>query len=129
MIEINNLTSIKINHNRIKRIAQAFFNIYPSDNLPVSLALIGDTRMRQINFSYRGQDKSTDVLSFPDLMEIVISLPMIKKQAQREKRSFLDELDFVLVHGLLHLVGFNDDTEKKRLAMIERGNNFLKNLK
>jgi probable rRNA maturation factor len=130
MIEINNLTKQYINKARINKIAKAFFKKYKiKEDLIVSLAIIGDAKMRQINSVYRGKNKPTDVLSFPDLMEIIINIHQIKRQAKEFNKKISDELDFILVHGLLHLVGFDDNTEKKRLEMIEIGENFLLNLK
>jgi len=130
MIEINNLTKQSINKVRINKIAKAFFKKYKiKEDLVVSLAIIGDAKMKQINSVYRGQNKPTDVLSFPDLMEIIINIHQIKRQAKEFKKRVSDEFDFILVHGLLHLIGFNDNTEKKRLEMIELGENFLLNLK
>lgn len=130
MIEINNLTTQTINKARINKIAKAFFKKYKiKEDLEVSLAIIGDAKMKQINSIYRDQDKTTDVLSFPDLMEIIINAHQIKRQAKEFKRKFSEEFDFILVHGLLHLIGFTDDLEKKRLEMIELGEDFLLNLK
>ena len=130
MIEINNLTKQSINKARINKIAKTFFKKYKiKEDLVVSLAIIGDAKMRQINSVYRGKNKPTDVLSFPDLMEIIINIHQIKRQAKEFNKKISDELDFILVHGLLHLIGFDDSTEKKRLEMIEIGENFLLNLK
>mgnify|MGYP003408856219 CR=1 FL=1 len=75
MIAINNLTKKKINKAKINKIAEAFFKKYkfPADR-EVSLAIISDKKMKQINLSYRGQDKTTDVLTFVDLNEILTKL-------------------------------------------------------
>lgn len=130
MIEINNLTVKKINKARVEKIAKAFFKKYKiSEEVVVSLAIIGDNKMKQINFVYRQQNKPTDVLSFSDLKEIIININQIIRQAKEFKKKVNDEFDFILVHGLLHLIGYNDDTEEKRLKMIELGEDFLLNLK
>ncbi len=130
MIEINNLTVKKINKARVEKIAKAFFKKYKiSEEVVVSLAIIGDNKMKQINSVYRQQNKPTDVLSFSDLKEIIININQIIRQAKEFKKKVNDEFDFILVHGLLHLIGYNDDTEEKRLKMIELGEDFLLNLK
>ena len=130
MIEINNLTVKKINKVRIEKIAKAFFKKYKmKESVVVSLAIIGDAKMKQINSVYRQQNKTTDVLSFSDLNEIIINMNQIIRQAKGSGKKPADEFDFILVHGLLHLVGFDDDTEKKRLKMIELGEDFLLGLK
>ena len=130
MIEINNLTTKKINKVRVKKITKAFFKKYKiSEETVISLAIIGDNKMKQINSVYRQQDKPTDVLSFSDLKEIIININQIIRQAKEFKKKVNDEFEFILVHGLLHLIGYNDDTETERLKMIELGEDFLLNLK
>lgn len=130
MLEINNLTTKKINKAKINNIALAFFKKYkfPSDEL-VSLAIISDKKMKQINSVYRGQDKITDVLTFVDLNEILININQIIRQAKESGRKINEEFDFIFVHGLLHLIGLTDDTEKGRLKMIKMGEEFLESLK
>ena len=85
--------------------------------------------MKQLNNVYRGQNKTTDVLSFADLNEIIININKIIRQAKESKRRISDEFDFIFVHGLLHLANYDDNTENKRLEMIELGESFLLNLK
>lgn len=129
MLEINNLTKNRINKSRLQKIALAFFKKYNfSSDRSISLAIISDRKMRAINLAYRGQDKITDVLSFPDLDEILISYDQISRQAKSSGRRIKDEFDFIFVHGLLHLAGFCDDTERGRLDMISKGEAFLESL-
>lgn len=130
MIEINNLTRKKINKPRVEKIVKIFFKKFniKSDKF-ISLAIISDYKMKQINFTYRGKNKATDVLTFCDLNEIIINIEEIIRQAKKTKKRFQDEFDFILVHGLLHLLGYNDDTEKKRLEMIGIAEKFLEKIK
>lgn len=125
-IDINNLSKDKINLNRIKLIVTFFSKKYKLRG-DISIALIGDKRMKEINKIYRGFDKTTDVLSFEDLNEVIINTRQIKRQAKEFKKTFQSEFDFILVHGLLHLVGFEDNLEKDRLKMISLGEKFLSN--
>ncbi len=130
MIEINNLTTKKINKVRIEKIVKAFFKKYKiNEKNVISLAIIGDSKMKQINSVYRQQNKTTDVLSFSDLQEIIININQIIRQAKEFKKKVNDEFEFILVHGLLHLIGYNDETETDRLKMIEMAEDFLINLK
>ena len=130
MLEINNLTTKKINKAKINRIALAFFKKYKfSAERVVSLAIISDKKMKQINSVYRGQDKTTDVLTFVDLNEILININQIIRQAKESGRKINDEFNFIFVHGLLHLIGLTDETEKDRLKMIKIGEDFLESLK
>lgn len=130
MIELRNLTKKKLSKKRIDNIARAFFKKYKIDpETEISLAVVSDNKMKEINSTYRGKDKTTDVLSFPELNEIIISLSQIERQAKESGRRLWQEFDFILVHGLLHLVGYADDLEKDRLKMIKLGEEFLQELK
>ena len=102
----------------------------------MSVAFVGDQAMRSLNKAYRRKDKPTDVLSFvykekawpgePELLgEIVIDYQQIKRQAKPAKKSERQELVFILVHGLLHLAGYDDKTERERLNMIKIGEEFI----
>ena len=106
----------------------------------LSLVLGGDKRLRSLNCDFRAKDKSTDVLSFSApamsagvLGEIFINLDDCRRPSKyREVFSFSPSADYLLIflmlHGLLHLAGYNDDTESERLAMIARGDKMMKEL-
>jgi probable rRNA maturation factor len=97
----------------------------------VALLLTSDARLRELNHSYRGIDEATDVLSFalteseePDcpesrraLGDIVISVPRAHRQAAEYGHSLERELVFLAVHGMLHLLGYDHQTETERAAM------------
>ncbi len=117
-----------------------------NQNKEISLAIVGDAAMKKLNRTYRGQNRPTDVLSFAplnntegnltgqagddDLLgEIIIDYAQIKRQAKELGRSIKDELIFILVHGLLHLVGYDDETEKGRREMVKMGEEFVNNFK
>jgi len=126
MIEINNTTKNKIKTKKLIGIIEIFIKAYKLKNFDVSVAIIGDKVMREMNLSYRGFDKTTDVLSFSGINEIIISYQQIKRQAKELKKSVDSELIFILVHGLFHLIGREDHSEKLRLAMIAEEEKFLK---
>ncbi len=92
----------------------------------ISIHLIGDKRMRRMNREYRGKDKTTDVLSFStldgtpipraadtafgnDWGDIFISIPQIKRQAKQYGRPYKEEFTRMLVHGILHLAGYDHE--------------------
>ena len=90
----------------------------------VSVHLIGDRRMRTLNNQYRGKDTTTDVLSFPiddpsgsDLGDIFISPAQIRRQAREYKVSQKEECTRMLVHGVLHLMGYDHITKKQAAIM------------
>lgn len=93
----------------------------------VQLVLIDDTYMNHLNTAYLKKDGTTDVLSFSlgstpggaSFGEIYISLPQAKRQATALNASLLEELARLLVHGLLHLVGWIHDTPTQ-LETMER---------
>ncbi|PIR71400.1 MAG: rRNA maturation RNase YbeY, partial [Candidatus Nealsonbacteria bacterium CG10_big_fil_rev_8_21_14_0_10_37_25] len=68
-------------------------------------------RIRKLNKKYRGKNRMTDVLSFPDngLGEIVICLREVKKNAKKFGSSFKKELSTCLIHGILHLLGYDHE--------------------
>ena len=100
----------------------------------LSVLFVNSRRMKLINDLYRGIRRDTDVLSFPLMDEqlhhgppvlgdIVISVPRALEQAKEFKVSFYDELLRLLVHGLLHLKGYDheiNDYQKKKMEKKER---------
>lgn len=94
----------------------------------VSVAVVDDLKMRQMNRTFRQVDKTTDVLSFlladspsdPLLGEVVISLPRAIEQAERFGHSLLREMAFLAVHGTLHLCGHDHQTPDTEREMTRR---------
>ncbi len=99
------------------------------EKLPVGLtiALEGDDVLHKLNREYRGIDETTDVLSFPAeeydpdsqswyIGDIIISLPQAERQALAAGHSAINELRLLVVHGVLHLLGYDHhDEEQKRI--------------
>jgi probable rRNA maturation factor len=132
-IEINNRTKSKINLNLVKRVVREFARAYKIKQKEISLAFVSDAEIKKLNKIYRRIDRPTDILTFTgeadSLGELVIDYSQIKRQAGRFGNTAEKELIFILTHGLLHLIGYNDETEKGRLEMIKRGEEFMKKLK
>ena len=133
MVEINNRTKNKINIASVKLTTEKFLLKHKLSKKEVSIAFVGDNEIRKLNKIYRKIDKATDVLSFAGeydfLGEIVIDYAQIKRQAKEFKKKVDEELIFILIHGLLHLIGYDDKTEKGRQEMIGLGEQFIKNSK
>ncbi|MBR2196945.1 MAG: rRNA maturation RNase YbeY [Fibrobacter sp.] len=96
----------------------------------VNVVLCDDDFVREMNKSYRGLDKVTDVLSYewhePDLLgEIYIAKEQVKRQAPEYGNSFFAELKRVIVHGLLHLSGYDHIKAADRKVMRKRECEFL----
>jgi probable rRNA maturation factor len=92
----------------------------------VSLVLAGDRLLRRLNRDYRGKDRPTDVLSFPGeggeagLGDVVISVETAGRNARRLGRSLLQELDVLALHGLLHVLGHDHETDDGAMDRLER---------
>ena len=88
--------------------------------------------MRSLNRHYRGQDKTTDVLSFslregrfphiqPEMLgDIVISVPVAERQAREEGHALAREIDRLLVHGLVHLLGYDHERSPHEAGRMKR---------
>jgi probable rRNA maturation factor len=133
MIEVNNLTTVKVDEEFFKKIAEKVLEkesaSWRKGNKNLSLALIGQGRIRELNKRYRGKNRVTDVLAFPGngLGEIVICLREVKKNAERFSLTFEKELARVLIHGILHLLGYDHEkSEAQARVMEEKQNYYLK---
>jgi probable rRNA maturation factor len=91
----------------------------------LSLVLAGDGLLRRLNRVYRGKDKATDVLSFPGeggeagLGDIVISVEAAAKNAHGLGRTLAQELDVLALHGFLHVLGYDHETDDGTMDRIE----------
>jgi len=164
IVEIHNFTQNKINEKLFRKVSEIALKIIEKERPDlkikgepeISLAIVGDGRMKRLNKIYRGRNRTTDVLSFSNLVnsseikkkgsaikyltemypkvkgekfieppdgikrlgEIVISHPRAKKQAKRIGHSLKKELAILLIHGILHLFGYEDEKgEKQRKEM------------
>lgn len=124
-------------HEQIERLALfALERMEVPDACEVSISLVGPEEIQRLNAEYRGIDKPTDVLSFEcddpwaqdaddDLIEIgdvVIALDVVDEQRERFGTTFEQEASLMLVHSLLHLLGYDhmDDAEAEEMEAIER---------
>ncbi|MCL0066829.1 rRNA maturation RNase YbeY [Thermodesulfovibrionales bacterium] len=136
----NNQRLVKINHQKVEKVLKNALKAIESDgsittaknkeekdsHLELSVLFVNDREMRGLNLQYRDIHKTTDVLSFPlisenwelrgeklrSLGDIVINLHQVERQASKYGATFYDEVTRLLVHGLLHLLGY--DHEKNR---------------
>ena len=96
----------------------------------VTVAVLSDAHVRRLNRQFRGVDRPTDVLSFPagrespaasrSLGDIVIARGVANRQARRARHSRLTEWRVLALHGLLHLLGYDHDGDRGRMARVER---------
>ncbi len=95
----------------------------------VHVLVTGSEKVQELNLRFRGVDLDTDVLTFPSgqglpfpLGDIAISHPYAVRQAEQRGVSTEEELVALIVHGVLHLVGYDDETEPDKLRMQTRMN-------
>jgi probable rRNA maturation factor len=92
----------------------------------VALVLTRDPAVRDLNARYRGKDKPTDVLSFPGpggpagLGDIMISVDTAERNARRLGRTLQRELDVLALHGFLHVLGYDHETDDGTMDRLER---------
>lgn len=102
-------------------------------DVEVSVSLVGEDRIRSLNRKFRKKDKVTDVLSFPlgedaltgytsvrTLGDLFICMPYARMAARREGMSFAHKLQWLTVHGVLHLLGYDHERSSKDAAVMER---------
>lgn len=92
-------------------------------DVELSLVFSDDEFIHQLNRDYRGKDKPTDVLSFEQdpesglLGDLVISIPTSQRQAHERGHSLAEEVEWLFLHGALHLLGYDDETEEQAAEM------------
>ncbi len=85
--------------------------------LPVTVMLAGDEQTRALNRRFRKLDKATDVLSFPSTGDIAVSLQALLRQAEEDNLLAEAYLGWLVIHGVLHLCGFDHRTAAEAAAM------------
>lgn len=120
----------------VDRVLEATLHVLEFDDVDSELSLVftDDANIRTINAKWRHIDKATNVLSFPAfpiqpgqqpgtiLGDIVIARETVQREAQEENKSFDDHLSHLIVHGLLHLTGYDhqNDEEAEQMESLER---------
>jgi probable rRNA maturation factor len=109
---------------------------FPTDG--VAVQLVSDAAMKRLNWKFRRKRGSTDVLSFPArprgrrragrrgrggedsyVGDIAISPEMARRNARRDDRSLPDELRILLLHGMIHLAGYDHETDRGQMQKLE----------
>ena len=120
---------------RLERSARAILSDLGETSAELGILFVGDQRMRGLNSRYRGKDRTTDVLAFamreartprisrrtPDMLgDVVISVPTACRQAMEAGRSLDEELAWLLVHGILHLCGYDHERSEREARRMHR---------
>jgi rRNA maturation RNase YbeY len=115
---------------RLERLARAILSDVGETSAELGIMFVGDQRMRGLNRRYRGKDRTTDVLAFAMrgaphssshlLGDVVIAVPTAARQAKQGQRSLDEELMVLLVHGILHLCGYDHERSEKEARRMHR---------
>ena len=132
MIEINNLFKgeEKIDKAFIKKTAE---NVLKEEgvfnkNMEISIAIVDSLEIKKINNQYRKKNKPTDVLSFGKIGEDLLEIVICPEEVEKNGESFEEELKRVVIHGILHLIGYDHEKSKKEaLEMFTKQDKYFQN--
>ena len=126
---------VTFNQARLDQLAGAILSGVGAASGELGILFVGDRRMRGLNRRYRGKDRTTDVLAFamresltphpvpftPVMLgDVVIAVPTATRQAKQGRRSLDEELTVLLVHGILHLCGYDHERNEKEARRMHR---------
>lgn len=133
----NEAKASNIDDNYVISLANYVLNDEKVSNAELNIIIVDNKKIREINKNYRGKDYATDVISFAledepfikidkrILGDIYISFEKIGEQAKAYNHSFKRELSFLVVHGLLHLLGYDHENIEDEKIMFERQEKIL----
>lgn len=132
MIEvINRQRRHKLQAKRWREFAERALEVIGAGNRDATIVFVSDAAIRKLNRQFRGKDLPTDVLSFPAqpesfetgaetaLGEIVISLARAHAQAKENGLTLVNEVEQLILHGLLHLCGHDHETDQGEMNRLE----------
>ncbi len=143
-LDIRNFTKARINKPELEKVASKTLSVLGVRGVTsISLAIVGEGRIKTLNKKYRDVDRVTDVLAFgrdkarknrfvepPDkinrLGEVVVCLDQARIQAKFFGHSLEKELAILFIHGILHLLGWRDETKKEGEKMKKMEDEILK---
>ncbi|GAB6100256.1 rRNA maturation RNase YbeY [Halanaerocella petrolearia] len=117
----------------INRVVNQVLELEAGQEKEVSIAIVDNKYIQQLNEEFRNKDESTDVLSFPQddenlLGDIIISLETAEQQAEEYNHSLAREVGFLTVHGMLHLLDYNHKKDSERKIMRQKEEEILGDL-
>jgi len=127
IIDFENQTNLVVNMDILEKIAQSL------TTKELELIIIDNTSMQELNQEHRNKNRATDVLSFPmdapftepsifgmPLGSIVICADFVREKADEFGHTLQDELSLLFIHGLLHLLGFDHETDEGEMREREK---------
>jgi probable rRNA maturation factor len=125
MVEVvNRQRRVKLDTNAWATFAERALEVIGNSGSSVTIAFVSDKNIQKLNREFRRVDKATDVLSFPadepdNLGDVAISVETAAKQAEENGLSFDDEIAQLILHGLLHLSGYDHETDNGEMNRLE----------
>jgi probable rRNA maturation factor len=128
---VNRQRKMPIDCERWQAFTAKALKVVPAKDAGVTVAFVSDRAMRELNRRWRGKEGTTDVLSFPAgqdefekveglrLGDVVISVEQAARQASEHGLSFEDEVAQLILHGLLHLCGYDHEIDKGEMNVLE----------
>lgn len=120
----------KFSIRKLKTIARSVLDLTGRKDAELSLALVGNAEMRKLNAKYRMKDYPTDVLSFPCgkelpiqtplLGDVIISVEKAASQARERRRTLDEEMATLLIHGIVHLLGYDHERSANDARLMRR---------
>lgn len=114
----------------IHKASTALFEYLQVSRAELTILLADDQKVQELNHQFRGEDKATDVLSFPSgddlaldgldipyLGDIAVAVPVAGKQAAASGHDLVEELQLLAIHGILHLLGYDHLVESEKQEM------------
>ena len=133
---LNNIINIHIekayrnlvNQTRLKLAADTLLDYFHKNNVEITVSIIGEKKIRELNRNYRSINSETDVLSFASdeinpetnkkiIGDVIISYPVAEKQSRAVNNQIGDELELLTIHGVLHLLGYDHETKEGEKIM------------
>lgn len=122
----------------ITKRSHAILDYIGCEQCELSVVLCDDSFIHQLNKKHRNKDNATDVLSFPMtdaqkgaiknelLGDVIISVDTARRQAEQRNHNLLTEVTTLLIHGILHLVGYTHETDEDENEMNSTADNIMK---
>ncbi|HVS83484.1 MAG TPA: rRNA maturation RNase YbeY [Pyrinomonadaceae bacterium] len=131
MIEIVNRQRRKLDTKQWRDFGVKALRVIRKDKPDVTIVFVSDEAIKKLNRKFRGKNQATDVLSFPTeaevfesehrahLGDVVISVQRASAQAKENGLSFSGEIEQLILHGLLHLCGYDHETDRGEMNRLE----------
>lgn len=138
VVQTRDLRSRPVSNRQIEERARRMLEALKVDDVELSVVLCSDRQMHMLNRDYRGKDRPTDVLAFAlqegetlegqarMLGDVVISVDTARHQARDKGHTVLYEITFLLAHGVLHLLGYDHQSERDERKMREKTDSLMK---